>query len=325
MSLATNASSAAHAKRTARLKRFPKATPSTLLTRTSASIAAPARVCARPARSRASSSAIAQAKGPRFPRPLFFGSSCIVVGGVLNGISRMARNIREAICASGAEPRKPTAAGSRLRRPVRGRGGGMVNKFPARRQVLVAAPAGHSPPQLDTKARRSGGTRKDRCAVCTKRPMALRATTKAGYAGCRLRYDKARRDAAPPKAETPRWGEPHRADRASARLRYGTGARKDDNGPTDAAPETFVLGRRPISCPAKRGFVSTGSGGDAAHSKGMGWRRPCSHGLAQSLSREAANGGPPRRWLSWSRVAPVDMMDSRHNHPQFCTKPLFLV
>jgi len=122
-------------------------------------------------------------------------------------------------------------------------------------------------------------------------------------AGGRLRYDKARRDAAPPKAETPRWGKPHRAGRASARLRCGTWARKDDNGPTDAAPETFVLGRRPISCPAKRGFVSTGSGGDAAHRKGMGWRRPCSHGSAQSLSRRTANGSPPRRWLSWSRAS----------------------
>lgn len=58
----------------------------------------------------------------------------------------------------------------------------------------------------------------------------------------------------------------------------------------------FVSGRRPVSCPAKRGFVSDGSGGDAAHRKGMGWRRPCSHGAAQSLAREAAmaarrNGG----------------------------------
>jgi len=65
----------------------------------------------------------------------------------------------------------------------------------------------------------------------------------------------------------------------------------------------FVLGRRPISCPAKRGFVSAGSGGDAAHRKGMGWRRPCSHGSAQSLARRTANGSPPRRWLSWSRAS----------------------
>ena len=57
-------------------------------------------------------------------------------------------------------PRKPPGAGSRLRRPVRGPGCGMVNEFPLRRQVRATAPAGRSPPQLDTKARRPGGTRK---------------------------------------------------------------------------------------------------------------------------------------------------------------------
>ena len=50
----------------------------------------------------------------------------------------------------------------------------------------------------------------------------------------------------------------------------------------------FVTGRRPVSCPAKRGFVSVGSGGDAVHRKGKGWRRPCLHGAAQSPAREAA-------------------------------------
>ena len=151
------------------------------------------------------------------------------------------------------------------------------------------AVAGHeSPPfRRDTK-RPLRGLQK------VTKGMALRATTKAGLPGVVCVTTRRGEDAAPPvvlragvdalggaasrrappKAEAPRWGEPHRAGRASARLRCGTGARKDDNGPTDAAPETFVLGRRPISCPAKRGFVSTGSGGDAAHRKGMGWRRP---------------------------------------------------
>ena len=40
-----------------------------------------------------------------------------------------------------------------------------------------------------------------------------------------------------------------------------------------------------------------------SHRKGMGWRRPCSHGTAQSLARRTANGSPPRRWLSWSRAS----------------------
>jgi len=224
-------------------------------------------------------------------------------------------------------------AGCRLRRlgacPWRRHGEQVPRLPPCARPI----PAGHPRPSPDTKARRSGGTRKDRCAVCTKRPtavtppllkfakgMALRATTKAGDAGCRLRRQGAagRRT---PKVEAPRCGEPHRAGRASTRLRCGTGARKRDNGPTDAAPETFVLGRRPISCPAKRGFVSTGSGGDAAHRKGMGWRRPCSHGTAQSLSRRTANGGPPLRWLSWSRASACRKDGFRHKHPHLCTRP----
>jgi len=252
-------------------------------------------------------------------------------------------------------------AGCRLRRlgarPWRRHGEQVPRLPPCARPI----PAGHTQPSPDTKARRSGGTRKGRYAVCTKRPtavtppllksvkgMALRATTKAGLPGVvcddkarrdaappkaetqrwgeprrdgHPRYDKARRDAAPPKAEAPRCGEPHRAGRAFARLRCGTGARKRDNGPTDAAPETFVLGRRPISCPAKRGFVSAGSGGDAAHRKGMGWRRPCSHGSARSLASRAANGGPPRRWLSWSRASASRNDGFRHKHPQLCTKP----
>jgi len=83
----------------------------------------------------------------------------------------------------------------------------------------------------------------------------------------------------------------------------------------------FVLGRRPISCPAKRGFVSAGSGGDAAHRMGMGWRRPCSHGSARSLVSRAANGGPPRRRLSWSRASASRNDGFRHKHPNLCTKP----
>ena len=43
---------------------------------------------------------------------------------------------------------------------LRGPGGDLVNEFPIRRQVHATAPAGCSPPQLDTKTRRPGGTRK---------------------------------------------------------------------------------------------------------------------------------------------------------------------
>ena len=45
---------------------------------------------------------------------------------------------------------------------------------------------------------------------------------------------------------------------------------------------------RAVPCPAKRVSVSAGSGGDAQHRKGMGWRCPCLHGTAQSLARKAA-------------------------------------
>ncbi len=60
---------------------------------------------------------------------------------------------------------------------------------------------------------------------------------------------------------------------------------------------------RVVPCPAKRVSVSAGSGGDAKHRKGMGWRCPCLHGTAQSLALKAANGGPPQQRLPWLRAA----------------------
>ena len=43
--------------------------------------------------------------------------------------------------------------------------------------------------------------------------------------------------------------------------------------------------------------------GGGARRKGNGRRRPCLHGMAADNARKAANGGPPRRRLQWSRAS----------------------
>ena len=194
-------------------------------------------------------------------------------------------------------------------------------------------PAGHPQPSPDTNARRSGGTRKDRCAVCTKRPMAgappLLKSAKGKWRYAQPRkpacWGRLRRQGAAgrrtPKAETPMRGEPHRAGCASARLRCGTGARKDDNGPTDAEPETFVqaegrfrVPRSGVSCPPRRWRCGASQG----------------HGMAAAMlawdgavpGPQDRHGGPPRRWLSWSGASASRTNGYRRKHPHLCTKHL---
>jgi len=76
-------------------------------------------------------------------------------------------------------------AGGRLRRLVARRWRRHGEQVPRLPPCARPISAGHPRPSPDTKARRSGGTRKDRCAVCTKvtKGMALRATTKAALPG----------------------------------------------------------------------------------------------------------------------------------------------
>ena len=146
------------------------------------------------------------------------------------------------------------------------------------------------------------------------------STTKAGAARGRLRRPVARPGCgpvnkfparlqadAPPHSGLP---PPHRTRKPAVPAGHENGrfaaCTKKGGASSPSEPRTgssFVTGRWPVSCPAKRVFVSGGSGGDATHRKGRGWRRPCSHGTARSPAREAANGGPPRRRISWSRVA----------------------
>ena len=143
-----------------------------------------------------------------------------------------------------ARPRKPTWWGAVLtaRGAVLRRFGEQV---PRPSQSHRHGPCGASPATPDTKARRTAGHENGRSAACTKK------------VGQVLRASRCGRAVFPGTRASSPW-QVGRALRASRQW------------------VAFVTGRRPVSCPAKRGFVSGGSGGDACIARtGDGAGRAC--------------------------------------------------
>ena len=187
----------------------------------------------------------------------------------------------------------------------RDHGGGMVNKFPACRYVLAPSLRGTSGRRRTRKPVVPAGHQKtaERSARKSQRGWRSAQPRKPAMLGVVCddlerdhgggmvnKFPASRHVPAPSLRGIPRRRRTRKpavpAGHEKTAARSARKSRKYDH-PTIALStfqpfncstlrSVFVLGRRPISCPAKRGFVSTGSGGDAAHRKGRGWPCPSS-------------------------------------------------